>query len=204
MMLKALTPHKHALVFAVLGAFAAWGAAAETYTIDGAHTTVGFGVRHMTVSTVHGRFTGVSGTAEVDAEDLTNSSIEVTIDAASVDTANENRDNHLRSADFLDVENHPEIRFVSKAIEKSGDDYLVTGDLTIRGVTQEVQMPTTIAGPIDDPRGGSRMGIEAQLEIDRHDFEVNFSSLLDNGGLVVGNEVKITIGAELTAAPAAE
>lgn len=184
-------------------ALAAAGAQGATYELDGAHSQAGFTVTHMTVSKVRGSFESVSGIAEVDEENLAGSSIRVTIDAASIDTGVERRDDHLRSADFLDVANHPQITFVSKSMEKVGEtDYRVTGDLTIRGTTREVTFPVTVLGPIADPRGGRRIGVEGELTIDRQDYGVSWSRVLDTGGFVVSDEVKIDVTAELVSAAA--
>lgn len=184
-------------------ALAAAGAQGATYELDGAHSQAGFTVTHMTVSKVRGSFESVSGAAEVDEENLAGSSIRVTIDAASIDTGVERRDDHLRSADFLDVANHPQITFVSKSMEKVGEtDYRVTGDLTIRGTTREVTFPVTVLGPIADPRGGRRIGVEGELTIDRQDYGVSWSRVLDTGGFVVSDEVKIDVTAELVSAAA--
>lgn len=184
-------------------ALAAAVAQGATYELDGAHSQAGFTVTHMTVSKVRGSFESVSGAAEVDEENLAGSSIRVTIDAASIDTGVERRDDHLRSADFLDVANHPQITFVSKSMEKVGEtDYRVTGDLTIRGTTREVTFPVTVLGPIADPRGGRRIGVEGELTIDRQDYGVSWSRVLDTGGFVVSDEVKIDVTAELVSAAA--
>lgn len=173
-----------------------------TYEIDPAHSAADFTVTHLTVSKVRGSFETVSGSAQVDEENLAASSIEVAIDASSVDTGVERRDNHLRSADFFDVDNHPQITFKSTSMEKLGDtEYQVTGDLTIRGTTHEVSFPVTVLGPIADPMGGGRrIGVEGELVIDRQDYGVSWSKMLDNGGLVVSDEVTIDIGAELVSA----
>ena len=183
--------------FAAL-ALVAGVAQGTAYELDAAHSGAGFAVTHMTVSKVRGAFYSISGTAEIDEENLAASSIRVVIDAASIDTGVDRRDEHLRSGDFLDVESHPEITFRSTSMEAIGDTELqVTGDLTIRGNTREVTFPVTVLGPIPDPQGGRRMGVEGELTIDRHDFGVSWSRLLDSGGLVVGDEVQIDVTAEL-------
>lgn len=174
-----------------------------TYELDAAHSGAGFAVTHMTVSKVRGTFNSISGTAEVDEANLAASSIRVVIDAASIDTGVERRDEHLRSGDFLDAESHPEITFQSTSMEAIGDTELeVTGDLTIRGNTRQVTFPVTVLGPIADSQGGQRMGVEGELTIDRRDFGVSWSRLLDGGGLVVGDEVRIDVTAELVSAGA--
>lgn len=166
------------------------------YVIDGVHSSVGFKVRHFTVSNVRGDFGTLEGTIRYDPDDLGNSGVEVTIDAATINTDNEDRDAHLRSADFLDVENHPTIVFKSTKVEKSGDGFVVTGDLTIRGVTKEVSFPFTMAGPIEDPFGNSRIGIEGSLTIDRRDWGLVWNKAMETGGLFVGHDVQIDLGAE--------
>lgn len=169
---------------------------AEKYEIDTVHSSVGFSVRHMVISDVKGEFNTLSGTIMFDKGDIANSSVNVTIDAASIDTDNEKRDGHLKSPDFLAVEEHPEITFASKSIRKTDDGYVAVGDLTLRGVTKEVSIPFTVAGPITDSYGNQRIGANGELTIDRHDFGVSWSQTLDNGGLVVGNEVKISLDVE--------
>jgi polyisoprenoid-binding protein YceI len=155
-------------------------------------------VRHFTVSNVRGDFGSLSGTVRYDPENLASSGVEVTIDAATINTDHEQRDEHLRSADFLDVENHPSITFKSTKVEKSGDAFMVTGGLTMRGVTKEVSFPFTVSGPIKDPLGLTRMGIEGSLTIDRRDWGLEWSKTMETGGLLVGYDVKIDLGAEAT------
>lgn len=184
---------------AVAALLAALPASAAPFQLDPKHSRFGFAVRHMTVSTVRGEFNDYTAQVDIDEADLTRSSIAVTIEAASIDTGVEDRDNHLRSPDFLDVATHPQLTFTSKAIARTGDQYVVTGDLTIRGVTREVQLPLTVAGPLD--LGDTlRMGVSGELAIDRKDFGVSWSRVLDNGGLVVADDVTIEIEAELTRA----
>lgn len=173
---------------------------AEKFQIDLGHSRVGFGVRHMAVSTVRGSFLEYSGSVEVDLESLANSSVEVTIVAASIDTRHEGRDNDLRDEAFFDVENYPEITFRSTSIEQEGDDLVAVGDLTIKGNTKSVHMPVEISGPIQDPWGNTRMGVSGRLTIDRTDFGLNYNRMLEVGGLVVGKEVEIEIDVELVKA----
>lgn len=171
--------------------------AAETFEIDSAHSRVGFAVKHMVVATVRGEFEAFEGAVDVDLEELTNSSVEVTIDATSVDTGEADRDEHLRSADFFDVANHPRLTFETTAIERDGDGLVAVGDLTIRGVTKPVRMPIEVAGPIQDPWGNTRLGVSGRLTIDRTDFGLNYNRALEAGGLVVGREVDVEIDVEL-------
>jgi len=177
-------------------------AADALYRFDPAHSSVGFAVKHMTISTVRGQFGEFSGSFTVDEADFTKSSFEVRIKTASVNTQNQNRDNDLRSDNFLDAENHPEIVFKSKRIEKSGEGYVAYGDLTIRGVTKEVPLRFTAAGPIRGMRGRSVIGVEAATTINRQEFGVSWSRALDGGGLVVSDDVRIEINLELVKAEA--
>jgi|SRR5579863_7347775 polyisoprenoid-binding protein YceI len=176
------------------------------WNIDPAHSAAHFSVRHLMISNVRGEFTKISGSALVNSADHTKSSVEITIDAASINTREPQRDEHLRSADFLDVAKYPTLTFRSKRIEPLGpEEFKVTGDLTIHGVTKEVTFdiegPTP---PVKDPWGNIRAGITAAAKINRKDFGVAFNALTETGGVVVGDEVKITIEAELIQqAPAA-
>ncbi|HWE69814.1 MAG TPA: YceI family protein [Acidimicrobiales bacterium] len=169
---------------------------AGTYVLDVAHTQVGFAVRHMAVSKVRGRFTKFDGTIQI-AEDPTASSVSVTIDANSIDTQDETRNNHLRTNDFFDVENHPTWTFVSTSMIPDGKaKWKLTGDLTIRGVTRPVTLETSLEGVVKDPYGNLRVGFSASAEIDREDFDVSFGAVMDAGGLVVAKKVTIEIEAE--------
>jgi polyisoprenoid-binding protein YceI len=172
----------------------------QQFNIDKAHSHIEFEVSHMVISEVNGEFHDYEVNLMFDANDVTNSSVETRIKVASIDTDQEKRDNHLRSSDFFDAETHPEIVFKSKKIEKSSDEYIAHGDLTIRGVTKEVALPFKVKGPIKDSYGNTRIGVEASLTINRQDYGVSWSKTLDGGGLVAGNEVKIGIQAEFTAA----
>jgi polyisoprenoid-binding protein YceI len=170
--------------------------AADTYTIDRAHSSVLFVVNHMVISKVKGEFNEFSGTIKHDEGDIANSSVDVTIKTASIDTKSERRDGHLRSPDFFDVEQHPEITFKSKKIEKTDAGLVAVGDLTMRGVTKEVRIPFEITGTITDPRGNRRMGISAKLTLNRQDYGVSWNQTLDAGGLVVSDDVGIEIELE--------
>jgi polyisoprenoid-binding protein YceI len=183
-----------ALLFTVGLAFSA-----DTYQVDPNHSTVQFSAKHLLISTVTGKFKEFSGTISYDDKDITKSSVSGTIKTASLDTGVADRDNHLRSADFFDVEKNPEITFKSTKIEKSGDDATVTGDLTIKGVTKEVKFPATVNGPIKDPWGNSRLGFSFNLEINRMDYGISWSKTMDSGGMVVSKEIKIQIDGEAVA-----
>ena len=175
-------------------------AATSTWQIDPAHSAAQFAVKHLAISTVRGAFTSVKGTVQFDDKDITKSSVEVTIDVNSVDTRQPDRDKDLRSDHFFDAEHFPTITFKSKRVEQVSPGKLkITGDLTIHGITKEVVLdvdgPTA---PIKDPWGNQRMAINATTKINRQDFGVKWNATMDNGGVVVGDEVTITIDAEMT------
>lgn len=171
--------------------------AADEYTIDTAHSTVEFAVRHMVISTVKGTFADFSGVVTYDPKDVTKSTVDVTIKTASINTNNEKRDNHLRSADFFDADKYPEITFKSSKIENTKDGLVMKGTLTIRGVSKEVSMPLQLTDTMTDPWGSIRFGAETGLEINRQDYGVSWNNVMDNGGLVVSDNVKISISVEL-------
>jgi len=173
---------------------------AGTWNIDPVHSEVGFTVRHMMVSKVRGRFTGFSGVITV-AEDPLQSKVEATIDASSIDTGDETRDNHLRSGDFFSVEEHPNFTYRSTSVRQKGDDFEVEGELTIRGVTRSVPLSLELNGVGPDPYGGTRAGFSATTEISRKDFGIEFNIPLEGGGVVVGD--KITVQLEIEAVLAA-
>jgi polyisoprenoid-binding protein YceI len=168
--------------------------AAATWNIDSAHTDVGFSVRHMMITRVKGHFPGVSGTILIDEQDPSATRINVRLDAATITTRNEQRDAHLRSADFFDVEQHPELTFESRTVTPSGDDrYRVDGDLTIRGVTRPVVLEVEQEGEGIDPWGQARIGFTAATTINRRDYGLNWNQALETGGVLVSDEVKISI-----------
>jgi polyisoprenoid-binding protein YceI len=168
-----------------------------TWQIDAAHSAIEFAVKHMMFTTVRGRFKDVKGTIEVDEKNPDKSTVNVEIAAASLDTGVADRDAHLRSADFLDVENHPTITFRSKRVEgamkKEGDRFKVVGDLTIRGKKMEVTLDTTFAGTGKDPWGNIKAGAEATAKIDRRDWGLMWNQALETGGILVANEVRIEV-----------
>jgi len=188
---------KIVLIFA-LCFFTAAGLAQEKFEIDRSHSNVGFTVRHMLIAKISGGFNDFSGTILYDEKDITKSSVNVTIKTMSINTQNDRRDNHLRSDDFFNAATDSVITFVSKSIKKSGDGYIAIGDLTIRGVTKEVELPFNILGTVKTPRG-ARMGIEATLTVNRFDYGVKWDQKLDNGGLVVSNEVQVNLAVEAIA-----
>jgi polyisoprenoid-binding protein YceI len=170
----------------------------STWSLDPVHSHAGFSVRHMVISNVHGEFSKISGTLILDEKDVTKSSVEASIDVASVDTREPKRDEDLRSANFFDVAKFPTITFKSTKVEKAGKDGLkVTGDLTMHGVTKPVVLKVTGPTPeVKDPWGMTRRGISATTKLDRKDYGVSFSAVLEGGGAVVGNEVNVEIEAE--------
>jgi len=178
-------------------------AGATTWHIDPAHTQVGFAVRHMMFATVRGQFSTVRGELRIDDENPERSEVEVHIEAASIDTRNEQRDAHLRSADFFDVENHPELVFVARGFERVGErQYRVAGDLTIRGTTREVVLDAEETGRGRDPWGQQKLGFTATATINRRDFGLTWNQALETGGVLVSDEVQIIIDGQASdAAP---
>jgi len=170
------------------------------WTTDSAHTIVEFSAKHLGIFTVRGRFRTVRGEAEFDPSTPTSASGRVEIDAASLDTGDAQRDTHLRSADFLDVENHPLITFVTRSIEhQGGDRYRVIGDATIRGTTRPLELEATYGGVITDPWGAQRAAVEGRTSLNRSDFGLKWNMVLEAGRLLVGETVTITAEAELVA-----
>ena len=161
-----------------------------TYTIDTAHSTVGFVARHAMVTKVRGSFTEFEGKAVV-AADLSQSSAEITISVDSIDTRNEQRDGHLRSNDFLDIENHPRITFVSTAVTADRDVLRTTGDLTIKGVTRPITVDFAYTGSATDPFGNERVGFEGSVVINRKDWGVSWNAALEAGGVLVSEKVTL-------------
>jgi len=170
------------------------------WNFDQAHSAVEFSVRHMLVSKVRGRFTKWSGKLELDEKDISRSKLEVEIDVASIDTHEPQRDAHLRSGDFFEAEKHPKITFKSKSVtERDKDNLVVRGDLSIRGVTREVELKVERNGLVaKDPWGMRRAGFTAETTIDRKDFGVSWNQTLDQGGLAVADKVSIHIEIEAT------
>ncbi len=169
-----------------------------TYALDPAHSRFGFVARHAMVTKVRGSFNEFEGTATIDGADPSNSSVSLTLQVASIDTRNSQRDEHIRTNDFLDAENFPQITFVSTSIaHDGGDDYLVTGDLSIRGVSKSVTVPLEFQGGATDPFGNQRIGFEGSLVINRKDWGVNFNAALETGGVLVSE--KVTLEFEISA-----
>jgi len=197
---------------AALVAFAAAAVApAETVTweVDASHSTVGFGVKHMMVSTVRGQFNSFTATMETVGDDPTTAKIAVSIDAASIDTRVGKRDEHLRSADFFETAKFPAITFASKKVERTATGLKVTGDLTMRDVTKEVSLDVSeLTGPVKDPWGNARVGAHAAGKINRKEFGLKYNAALETGGLVVADEVTLVLDLEFVkqkpAAPTAK
>jgi polyisoprenoid-binding protein YceI len=169
-----------------------------TYTIDASHSRLGFVARHAMVSKVRGSFNDFAGTITIDGANPANSSAEVTIEAASIDTRNADRDAHLRSNDFFAMEDYPQLRFVSAAVEQLDDTrYRVTGDLTLRGVTKPVTIDLDYTGVAVDPFGNTRVGFEGATTVNRKDWGVNWNAALEAGGVLVSE--KVTLEVEISA-----
>ncbi|AWE07619.1 hypothetical protein DCE79_09595 [Lysinibacillus sp. 2017] len=169
-----------------------------SWTVDKSHSTVGFEVKHMMVSKVKGQFMDYTANVEAaDLADLTSASVAFTFDVASINTNSEDRDNHLKSADFFDVEQYPTISFQSTNITKAGDDYEVTGDLTIKDVTKPVTFEVEYGGNGKNPWGVQVYGFEAQTKINREEFGLTWNAALETGGVLVGKDIKIKVELEI-------
>ncbi len=173
---------------------------AGTWTVDPVHSEVGFSVRHMMVSKVRGRFNTFSGEI-VTGENPLNSSVTAEIDLASIITGNEQRDQHIRSADFFEVETYPTMTYRSTGVRAEGDGYILDGELTLKGVTKSVPLTLELNGFGPDPFGGTRAGFTATGEINRRDFNVNFSAPMQNGGVVVSDKITLNLEIEAVLAP---
>ncbi len=170
---------------------------AAVYTIDNVHSQMGFAVKHLMVSTVRGDFRDYTGQLEFDPNNLNNFTADVTIQTQSINTNNQDRDNHLRSADFLDAVKYPTITFKSKEIHAATGGYEIVGDLTIHGVTKKITLPVTIAGPVKNPLGGDQViGLTGETVINRQDFGVSWNKTMDQGGMVLDDNVRIVVELE--------
>ncbi|HEX4014468.1 MAG TPA: YceI family protein [Candidatus Cybelea sp.] len=168
----------------------------SAYAVDTAHTTLEFVVRHLMITKVRGRFTAFDGRVELTPGNDVPVSVTATIDASSLDTREAQRDAHLRSADFFDVEKYPQLRFESTRIDGTPDDFRIDGKLTIHGVTREVTLAATFEGRTNDPWGGTRVGYSAHATIDRKDYGLAWNAALESGGVVVGEQVRIELNVE--------
>jgi polyisoprenoid-binding protein YceI len=167
--------------------------ALQNWNVDSTHSSVGFTVRHMVFTKVRGQFHTWSAELAVDEADLANSRVRVEIDVASIDTAEEKRDAHLRSADFFDAEQFPKMTFVSKRVSGKGERFQVLGDLTLHGVTREVTLEVTREGTGKDPWGNERVGFSASTQLNRTDYGLKWNQALETGGVLVGEKVDIAI-----------
>ena len=174
---------------------------AGTWTIDPSHSEVGFTVRHLMVAKVRGTFESFEGVITI-AEDPLQSSVTAEVDLSSINTRDAQRDGHLKSADFFEVENHPKLTFTSTSVEPDGSDFKVTGDLTIKGTTKSVVLDLEFNGVHPDPWGGTRAGFSAETEISRKEFGVDFEIPMDGGGVVVGDKIKVMLEVEAVLQPA--
>ena len=175
-----------------------------TWQVDPAHTHVEFAVKHLMIATVRGRFSDVTGTVTVEGDDFSRAQIEATIGVASIDTREPQRDGHLKSPDFFDVDKYPTMTFKGRRAERQSHNsnrYLLDGDLTLHGVTNEIVLDATLEGLNTDPFGNKRVGFSATGRINRKDFGLGWNQLLETGGVVVGDEMKISIDAEIVAKP---
>ena len=188
-----------AAAIALFGLVSQPALAGNEWTIDPAHSSANFTVRHMMVSNVHGSFAKVTGQAKYDGKDLQGANVEATIDVASVDTRDEHRDGHLKSPDFFDVAKYPTITFKSTEVKKTHDGFDLIGDLTMHGTTKPVTLHAEkITEAVKDAKGNLHVGTSATAKINRQDFGVSFNKQLDNGGVMVGDDVNIVVDVELT------
>ena len=190
--------YRKTLTAVVLMLILAVSSPAATWKLDKAHSSIGFSVRHLVISKTTGAFSEFDGTVEFDGVNLETGSVEVTAQMASVDTDNAKRDDHLKSADFFEVERYPTMSFKSTKVKSTGKDrFDLTGMLTIKGISREVTFDCEFNGTMSDPWGDTRAGFSAEGEINRQDFNVSFSKVLDGGGLVVGDMVNVMLELEL-------
>ena len=173
-----------------------------TYQLDTTHSSVDFSIRHLVIAKVRGRFTQFSGTVELDETDITKSSVRAEIVAASISTNEDKRDAHLRSPDFLDVDQFPLLTFVSKTITKKGDDLVVLGALTLHGVTRDVVLSVEQLGAVKDPWGNQRLAFSARASIDRKDFGLHWNQVLEAGGVMVGDKIELSLDVQAVRASA--
>ena len=171
--------------------------ATTKWAIDPTHSEIGFKVNHMMFTHVSGNFGTYEATISTEDDDFTKSSIEFSADIDSINTKNSDRDNHLKSADFFDAENHPKLTFVSSSFVKAGDDYELTGELTLHGVTKTVKLATEFSGLMKDPWGNTKVGLNIEGKINRKDWGLNWNSALETGGVLVSEEVKLEIELQL-------
>lgn len=174
------------------------GLAADTYNIDPVHSSVGFSVSHLVISNVKGKFNEFKGTLVLDDKKIKEA--QGTIQTKSLDTGNAKRDSDVRGAGFFEADKYPTITFQSKRVEEKGNETLVIGDFTMHGVTKELGLPVKLKGPVKDPWGNERVGLEAKTKVNRKDYGIAYNKMLETGGALVGDEVEIDINAEATKA----
>ena len=167
------------------------------WSIDPTHSEIGFKVKHMMFTNVSGKFTTYEATITTEDDDFTKSNIHFSADIASIDTNNADRDNHLKSADFFDADNNPKLTFVSSSLVKSGDDYELTGELSLHGITKTVKLETEISGELKDPWGNTKVALNINGKINRKDWGLTWNSALETGGVLVSDEVKLNIELQL-------
>jgi len=171
--------------------------ATTKWAIDPTHSEIGFKVKHMMFTNVSGKFGSYDATIATEDDNFENAAIEFSADINSIDTNNADRDNHLKSTDFFDAENHPKLTFKASSFAKDGDDYELTGDLSIKGVTKSVKFPVEFSGLMKDPWGNTKVGLNIYGKINRKDWGLNWNSALETGGVLVGEEVKLNIELQL-------
>ena len=171
--------------------------ATTKWTIDSTHSEIGFKVKHMMFTNVSGKFDSYEATIITDEGNFENASIEFSADINSINSNNADRDNHLKSGDFFDAENHPKLTFKATSFTKKGDDFELTGDLTLRGVTKPVKLEAEFSGLMKDPWGNTKAGLNISGKINRKDWGLNWNSALETGGVLVGEEVRLNIELQL-------
>ena len=171
--------------------------ATTKWSIDSTHSEVGFKVKHMMFTNVSGKFKTYDAEITTEDDDFTKSEISFSADINSIDTNNTDRDNHLKSADFFDAENHPKLTFKSSSLTKSGDEYQLTGELTLHGITKTVKLDAEVSGLLKDPWGNTKVAMNISGKINRKDWGLNWNSALETGGVLVGEDVKLNIELQL-------
>jgi polyisoprenoid-binding protein YceI len=171
--------------------------ATTKWSIDPTHSEVGFKVKHMMFTNVSGKFKTYDATITTEDDDFTKSEISFSADINSIDTNNTDRDNHLKSADFFDAENHPKLTFTSSSLTKSGDEYQLTGELSLHGITKTVKLDAEVSGLLKDPWGNTKVAMNISGKINRKDWGLNWNSALETGGVLVGEDVKLNIELQL-------
>jgi len=167
------------------------------WSIDPTHTEIGFKVKHMMFTNVSGKFVSYDATITTEDDNFENANIEFSADINSINTNNADRDNHLKSGDFFDAENYPKLTFKSTSLTKNGDDYELTGDLTLKGVTKSVTLPAEISGLMKDPWGNTKVGINIDGKINRKDWGLNYNAALEAGGVLISEDVRLNIELQL-------